>query len=109
MSCTLHDVQLPQSARASITAPHSTAICWRRSTGAGFVAVLTVLGAVREILGQGSLLAGLPLLAGEWSDGLVLELPFRGMLAVVLPPGAFFGLAALIALRNYTQAKPAAA
>ena len=39
MSCTLHDVQLPQSARASITAPHSTAICWRRSTGAGFVKV----------------------------------------------------------------------
>ena len=39
VSCTLHDVQLPQSARASRTASHSVAICWRRSTGAGLVKV----------------------------------------------------------------------
>jgi hypothetical protein len=39
MSCTLHDVQLPQSASASITTWHSVAISWRRSTGAGFVNV----------------------------------------------------------------------
>lgn len=39
VSCTLHVVQLPQSARASITKPHSSAI-WRRSvSGAGFVKV----------------------------------------------------------------------
>ena len=39
MSCTLHDVQLPQSASASITTSHSMAISWRRSIGAGFVKV----------------------------------------------------------------------
>ena len=39
MSCTLHDVQLPQSARASITSSHWVAISWRRSTGAGLVNV----------------------------------------------------------------------
>ena len=39
MSCTLHDVQLPQSASASITTSHWTEISWRRSTGAGFVNV----------------------------------------------------------------------
>ena len=39
MSCTLHDVQLPQSASASITTLHSWEIWWRRSTGAGFVNV----------------------------------------------------------------------
>jgi electron transport complex protein RnfE len=71
------------------------------ATGAGFAAVLTVLGALRELLGQGSLFAGLPLLAGEWSGVLAVKLPFDGMLAFVLPPGAFFGLALLIALRNY--------
>ena len=39
MSCTLHDVQLPQSASASITTWHWLAISWRRSTGAGLVKV----------------------------------------------------------------------
>ena len=39
MSCTLHDVQLPQSASASMTTSHWVAISWRRSTGAGFVKV----------------------------------------------------------------------
>ena len=39
MSCTLHDVQLPQSASASITASQLVAISWRRSTGAGLVNV----------------------------------------------------------------------
>ena len=39
MSCTLHDVQLPQSANASITASHDVAISWRRSTGAGLAKV----------------------------------------------------------------------
>lgn len=35
MSCTLHDVQLPQSAKASTTASHSSAIKTLRSLGAG--------------------------------------------------------------------------
>ena len=39
MSCTLHDVQLPQSASASITTSHWMEISWRRSTGAGLANV----------------------------------------------------------------------
>ena len=39
MSCTLHDVQLPQSARASMTSVHFVAISWRKSTGAGLANV----------------------------------------------------------------------
>ena len=39
MSCTLHDVQLPQSASASMTSWHSSAIWPRSSSGAGFVNV----------------------------------------------------------------------
>ena len=39
MSCTLHDVQEPQSARASTTTSHFVAISWRRSTGATLVKV----------------------------------------------------------------------
>jgi len=39
MSCTLHDVQLPQSASASMTMSHWVEISCRRSTGAGLVKV----------------------------------------------------------------------
>ena len=71
------------------------------STGAGFTIALVVLGALREITGQGTLLAGLDQLLGEDAAGVYLDLPFDGVLAAALPPGAFFGLALLIALKNY--------
>ena len=45
------------------------------------------------------------LLLGEAARGVYLDLPHDGMLAAILPPGAFFGLAALIALRNYLTAR----
>ena len=39
-----------------------------------------------------------------------LKLPFDGMLVAILPPGAFFGMAALLALRNrLTRERPAPA
>ncbi len=79
------------------------------ATGLGFAAVLIVLGGLREIVGLGTLFSGLELLLGEAARGVYLELPYEGMLAAILPPGAFFGLAALIALRNYmTRTKPTA-
>lgn len=70
------------------------------AAGAGFCAVLVALGALREIVGSGSLLAGMEMLIGPGGEALAVDLPFDGMLAAVLPPGAFFGLAALLALRN---------
>ena len=70
------------------------------AAGLGFAGVLIVLGGLREIIGFGTLFSGLDLLLGEAARGLRLELPYEGMLAAILPPGAFFGLAALIALRN---------
>jgi len=71
------------------------------STGLGFLAVLVLLGALREMFGHGTLLAGMPMLAGERAAGLEVHLPFDGMLVAILPPGAFFGMAALIAARNW--------
>jgi electron transport complex protein RnfE len=72
--------------------------------------VLVVLGGLRELLGHGTLFAGMPLLAGEGSSWLELHLPFGGMLVAILPPGAFFGMAALLALRNrLTRERPAPA
>ena len=71
------------------------------ATGLGFAGVLIVLGGLREIIGLGTLFSGLDLLLGEAARGVHLDLPYDGMLVAILPPGAFFGLAALIALRNY--------
>ena len=71
------------------------------STGIGFTFALVALGTFREAVGQGTLFAGIDQLVGQTATDIYLNLPFDGLLAVALPPGAFFGLALLIALRNY--------
>lgn len=73
------------------------------SMGIGFVAVLVVLGGFRELLGFGTLLAGAEQLFGETALKWQLQLfdEERGFLLAILPPGAFFGLALLVALKNW--------
>ncbi|MDR0954312.1 MAG: electron transport complex subunit E [Rikenellaceae bacterium] len=61
-------------------------------TGLGFTLALTLLGAVRELLGTGSLF-GYKFIAGD------------GMLIFVLAPGAFIALGYLIVLFNQATAK----
>lgn len=70
--------------------------------GAGFAAVLVVLGAGREIVGHGTLMADAHLLLGEWARVLELQLlPVdQGLLLAILPPGAFIGLGLMVAARN---------
>jgi H+/Na+-translocating ferredoxin:NAD+ oxidoreductase subunit E len=75
------------------------------ATGAGFAAVLVTLGSVREVLGSGTLFAGMDLLLGPRASGLAMNFGYDGMLIAILPPGAFFGLAALLALRNWLLAR----
>jgi electron transport complex protein RnfE len=70
------------------------------ATGLGFLLAFVALGAFREIVGHGTLLSDIELLAGEGYRGLTLELPVGGMLVAILPPGAFFGMGLLLALRN---------
>ena len=70
------------------------------ATGLGFLLAFVALGAFREIVGHGTLLADIELLAGDGYRGLKVELPVGGMLVAILPPGAFFGLGLLLALRN---------
>lgn len=74
------------------------------AAGLGFCAVLVALGGLREAVGSGTLLAGMALLFGDTTAGWAIDLPFDGMLVAALPPGAFFGLAALLALRNWARA-----
>jgi electron transport complex protein RnfE len=76
------------------------------ATGLGFLLAFLVLGAFREIVGHGTLLSDIELLAGEGYRGLTLELPLGGMLVAILPPGAFFGLGLLLALRNRLATRP---
>lgn len=70
--------------------------------GLGFLAVLIALGAMRELIGQGTLFADMNLLFGPMASDWVIR-PFAhypDMLFMVLPPGAFIGLGLLIALKN---------
>ncbi|HUF74099.1 MAG TPA: electron transport complex subunit RsxE [Gammaproteobacteria bacterium] len=75
------------------------------ATGLGFAAVLVTLGAAREALGAGTLFSGLEMLLGPGAERFAIELGFDGMLIAILPPGAFFGLAALLAIRNWLTAR----
>lgn len=75
--------------------------------GLGLAAVLVVLGAVREIIGKGTLFSGIDLVVGkELGQALILQvLPqnYPGFLLALLPPGAFIGLGLLVALRNIIE------
>ncbi|MBQ4863257.1 electron transport complex subunit E [Pseudoalteromonas sp. MMG013] len=75
--------------------------------GLGFAAVLIVLGAMREIIGQGTLFDGADLLLGAWATALRIELfTFDNQfLVAILPPGAFLGLGLLIAGKNVIDAQ----
>ncbi|WP_333606895.1 electron transport complex subunit E [Arsukibacterium sp.] len=70
--------------------------------GLGFLLVLMALGAMREILGQGTLFDGADLLLGSWASVLRIELfsVDSHFLLALLPPGAFIGMGILIALKN---------
>jgi len=65
--------------------------------GAGFMVVLLVLGAMREVIGQGTLFDGADLLLGPWAAVLRIEIfSFDNQfLLAILPPGAFLGLRAV--------------
>ncbi len=67
--------------------------------GAGFALLLCAIGAFRELIGHGSILARLDMLfGGETMPGLALV--DGGFLLAILPPGAFLSLALFIAGKN---------
>jgi len=77
------------------------------ATGLGFCLTLVLLGALRELAGHGTLMTGASMLFGEWGRSLTLTIvpDHPGFLLAILPPGAFFGLALLIAARKAWQAR----
>ena len=69
--------------------------------GLGFALVLVVIGAIREVIGSGTLFANMQLLFGDGAADWKFTLMDRGLLMVVLPPGAFIVVGFLVALKNY--------
>ncbi len=72
------------------------------SMGLGFTWVLVAVGAMREILGSGTLFANASLLLGEgfaWLEVTIIP-NFDGILLSILPPGAFMALGLLIAVKR---------
>jgi len=70
--------------------------------GLGLTIVLAILGGIRELIGKGTLFSGLDLALGPDFKHYMLSIPdYQGFLLAILPPGAFLGLACLIAFRNW--------
>ncbi len=75
--------------------------------GLGFCLVLAVLGAVREVIGQGTLFAGAELLFGDWAKSLKITIhdSENHLLLAILPPGAFIVLGFVIAAKDAIEAR----
>jgi Na+-translocating ferredoxin:NAD+ oxidoreductase subunit E len=70
--------------------------------GMGLLAVLVVLGAMREVIGQGVIFSNMNLLLGEsFADSKIVVFEnYKNFLFAILPPGAFVGLGLIIAAKN---------
>jgi Na+-translocating ferredoxin:NAD+ oxidoreductase subunit E len=75
--------------------------------GLGFGVVLLLLGAIREVLGSGTLFANMDLLFGPVAASWSIEVfsGDYGFLLAILPPGAFIVTGILIALKNAIDAR----
>ncbi len=75
--------------------------------GLGFTLVLVALGSLREIIGMGTLFSNAHIMFGDGMQWLTIEVfpGYDGFLLAILPPGAFIGLAFLLAARNYINKK----
>ena len=97
-------------ARAEAFASKNT---WDRSIidglmmGIGFSIVLVLLGAMREILGSGTLFDQADLIFGDLGSSLKVTFfdQYQGTLIALLPPGAFIGLGLIVALKNLIDSR----
>ncbi|MEE4218611.1 MAG: electron transport complex subunit E [Xanthomonadales bacterium] len=77
------------------------------ATGLGFCLALVLLGALREIVGRGTLFSQAQLMFGEVGEMMQITLvpDHPGFLLAMLPPGAFIGLGLLIAARSWMDGR----
>lgn len=75
--------------------------------GLGFTFALVALGALREVIGLGTLLARADLMFGDFARDWTIRVfdDYGGFLLAILPPGAFIGLGLIIAVKNVVDAR----
>lgn len=75
--------------------------------GLGMTLSLFLLGALREIIGNGTLFDGIHLLLGDWAKSLRIEFFHNdsNLLLAILPPGAFIGLGIILAAKNIWESR----
>lgn len=75
--------------------------------GVGFTLVLIALGAIRELLGSGTLFSGASFMFGSIADTWAITVfeDYSGFLLAILPPGAFLAMGLLIAIKNIVDKK----
>ncbi|MCV6596972.1 MAG: electron transport complex subunit E [Mangrovicoccus sp.] len=75
--------------------------------GIGFTLALVALGAVREVLGSGTLFANASILLGSGFGFLEMVIfpDYTGFLLLILPPGGFIALGFLLALKSVIDAR----
>jgi electron transport complex protein RnfE len=75
--------------------------------GAGFTMALVIVGAVREVIGSGTLFANASLLLGHSFSFMELTVipHYKGFLLMILPPGGFLVLGFLLAGKRLLDAR----
>ncbi|MEE9319228.1 MAG: electron transport complex subunit RsxE [Granulosicoccus sp.] len=75
--------------------------------GCGFLLVLVLMGATRELIGQGTILSGAHMLFGVTANAWTIHLfsADHGLLLALLPPGAFIVLGLILAVKNLIDAR----
>ena len=77
--------------------------------GLGFALILVLLGAVRELIGNGTLFDQMDLMFGEGAKNMTFYLgeDFHPVLLAILPPGAFIALGLFVAAKNAIELRKA--
>ena len=76
--------------------------------GIGMLWTLALLGGLRELIGNGTLLSGINMVFPGLQPLQLLPGDYPGLLIAILPPGAFILLGCLIAWKNWVEARAAA-
>ena len=76
--------------------------------GVGMLWTLALLGAMRELLGSGTLFGGIDMVFPSLHPIQLLPESYPGFLLALLPPGAFILLGCMIAWKNWMDARAAA-
>lgn len=76
--------------------------------GVGMLWTLALIGALRELIGGGTLFSGIDLVIPGAQALKLLPADYPGLLMAVLPPGAFIILGCIIASKNWIDARSAA-